>query len=218
MQNPGTKAVFFLLTPLILSACVTPPTYSIDTATSTRGTLPNTTVVVDKRPADDRESSFGSFLITSDRYGIHTLGDERFVPPPVSAFSQRLQRAAASWSPRPQSITLTIYRFKTENNMQATMRHGAMTSSGLTDLGMALGEAILGKMREQNIDMRKPFILNIIEANAEIRWLDGRSESRKINVVKAQNYDETISQEQQGKVISATVSSALDATIVALVK
>jgi hypothetical protein len=219
MRHPVTAIGILALGPLLLAACVTPPTYPIGPAAEPRVPVSGTAIaIVDKRPASDRESSIGSLLITSSRYGIHTLGDERFVPPPLSALSQRLQRATATWPAPPQSITLTVSRFNTENNVQAAMRHSAMGSTGLTELGMAIGEAILGKMREQNIDLRKPFVVSLIEADADIRWPGGRGETRRLSVVKAQNYNEGTSQEKMGQIIAATVSAALDAASAALVK
>ncbi len=218
MAHPIPTLLLTIIT-LALGACVTKPTYTIDSEAPLRGTVSDTTIaVIDKRPANDRESSFGSLLITSNSYGIFTLGDERFVPAPLAAFTQRLQRATATWPSRPQSITVTVNRFNTQNNVQAAMRHGAMSSTGLTSLGMDLGEFMLGKMREQNIDMRKPFVLCIIEASADNRWSSGRSEPRKISVIKAQNYDEAASEDQKGKIIAATVTSAVDAVITALAK
>lgn len=219
MRQPVSIAIFLSLVSLALGACVTPPTYIIDSQSALRGTVSDTAIaIVDKRPANDRESSMGSLLVSSSNYGIYTLGDERFVPAPVTALSQRLQRATATWSSRPQSITLTVNRFNTQNNIQAAARHSAATSTSLTSLGIDLGEAILGKMREQNVDMRKPFVLCVIEANADIRWRDGRSEPRKISVIKAQNYDENTAQEQIGKIIAATVTNALDVSTAALAK
>ena len=221
MTHP-ISAVCLALISLALGACVAKPTYIIDSEAPLRGTVSDTAIaVVDKRPAKDRESNFGSLLITSDSYGILTLGDERFVPAPLTALTQRLQRATATWPSRPQSITVTVNRFNTQNNAQAAMRHGAMNSTGLTSLGMDLGELMLGKMREQNVDMRKPFVLCIIEASAESRSRDDRSEPRKISVIKAQNYDENAGASQsqgQDQIIAATISSALDAVITALAK
>lgn len=209
----------FLFVSLFLSACITKPSYIIDSQAPLRGTISDTAVaIVDKRPDKDRESSIGSVLVTSSSFGIHTLGDERFVPAPLTAFSQKLQRSTATWPARPKSITLTVNRLNIQNNVQASARHSAISSSGLTSLGMDLGELMLGKMREQNIDQRKPFILCVIDANAEILASNGSRETRKINVVKAQNYDERTTQEQMNKVIEATVSSALDAAIAAVGK
>ncbi len=217
MAHP-ISAVCLALISLALGACVAKPTYIIDSEAPLRGTVSDTAIaVIDKRPAKDRKSSFGSLLITSDSYGILTLGDERFVPAPLAALTQRLQRATATWPSRPQSITVTVNRFNTQNNAQAAMRHGAMSTSGLTSLGMDLGELMLGKMREQNVDMRKPFVLCIIEASADSRSRGSRSEPRKISVIKAQNYDENAG-EGQGKIIAVTVASALDAVITALAK
>jgi hypothetical protein len=216
MHRSASAAFVLALISLAPSACVTKPTYVIDSQATPRGTVSDTAIaVVDKRPADDRESSAGSLLVTSSSYGVHTLGDERFVPAPLTTLSQRLQRATAAWPTRPQSLTLTVDRLNIQNNAQAAMRHSAITSAGLTSLGMDVGEAILGKMREQNIDMRKPFVLCYVEANVDIRWKDRRNESRKFSVIKAQNYDEMATQDQIGKTIAATVSSALDATTAA---
>jgi len=217
MRRSVTAAICLALVSLALNACVTKPTYTIDSQAPLRGTVSDTAIaVVDKRPANDRESSIGSLLVTSDSYGIYTLGDERFVPAPLTALSQRLQRTTAASPARPQSITLTVNRFNIQHNAQAAMRHSAISSSGLTSLGMAVGEAVLGKMREQNIDMRKPFVLCYIEANADIRWSNGRSDPRKITVTKAQNFAEATSQDELGKITAATVSSALDAATAAL--
>jgi hypothetical protein len=212
-------AIVLSFVSMALVACVAKPTYIIDTQTPLRGTVSNTAIaVVDKRPENDRESSMGSPLLNSSNYGIYILGDERFLPAPVTALSQRLQRATAGWPSRPQSITLTVNRFNIQNNIQAAARHSAATSTGLTSLGVDLGELILGKMREQNIDMRKPFVLCVIEANADMLWSNGRREPRKFSVIKAQNYNEMDTQDQIGKIIAATVSSTLDAATAALAK
>lgn len=208
-----------LLSSSILSACITKPSYVIDSQAPLRGTVSDTAIaIVDKRPDKDRESSIGSVLVTSSSFGIHTIGDERFVPAPLTAFSQKLQRSTATWPARPKSITLTVNRLNIQNNVQASARHSAISSSGLTSLGMDFGELMLGKMREQNIDQRKPFILCVIDANAEVLASNGSRENRKINVVKAQNYEERTTQEQMNKVIEATVSSALDVAIAAVAK
>jgi hypothetical protein len=210
---------FLGLAALLLSACGTPRTIALAPATPTRGIVSNTSVaVVDKRPDDDRESSIGSLLITSNRYGIHTFGDDRFVPAPLNSLRERLQRATSTWSSQPQSITLIVDRLKTEKNMQAAMRNTAMNSTDLTEIGKVLGEAMLGKMREQNVDLRKPFVTCVIEASADIRWSDGHSEPRRVSVVKAQNYAEGTAQERQFEVVAATLSAALDAAVAALSK
>ncbi len=217
-QTPSTAALLAVAA-LTLGACVAKPIYTLDNTAPLHGTLSDTTIaIVDKRPSDDRESSIGSLLITSSSYGIHTLGDERFEPMPIAALTRRLQRASAAWPERPQTITLTLKRFNTQNNMQVAMRHSAMSSTGLTSLGMSLGEALLGKMREQNIDLRKPFVLCVIEASADIRWRGGRSEPRTITVTKAQNYSEGTAQDELGKIITATVTGALDAVVAGLGK
>lgn len=208
-----------LLVSFFLSACITKPSYVIDSQAPLRGTISDTAIaIVDKRPDKDRESSVGSVLVTSSSFGIHTIGDERFVPAPLTALSQKLQRSTTTWPARPKSITLTVNRLNIQNNVQVSARHSAISSSGLTSLGMDLGELMLGKMREQNIDQRKPFILCLIDANAEILASNGSRENRKINVVKAQNYEERTTQEQMNKVIESTVSSAMDAAIAAVAK
>lgn len=219
MRHSRSAALFSAVFALTLSACVAKPVYTIDAQAPLRGTVSNTAItVVDKRPSNDRNSSIGSLLITSSSYGIHTFGDERFQPAPVVALTQRLQRASGAWSGRPLAITLTLKRFNTQNNMQAAMRNSAMGATGLTSLGMDLGEALLGKMREENIDIRKPFVLCNVEADADIRWSNGRSDTRKITVTKAQNYKEGTTQDELTRIVTMTVTSALDATVAALGK
>jgi hypothetical protein len=219
MHRSAFAVIILVLISLTLGACATRPTYNIGTQTPTRSPVSNTTIaIVDKRPADDRESSMGSLLISSSSYGIYILGDERFVPAPLAALSQRLQRATATWPSHPQVITLTVNRLNIQINIQAAARHSTATDSGLTELGIELGELIMGKMREENIDLRKPFVLCVIEANADILWGNGRREPRKISVIKAQNYDEMTPQDQVGKIVTATVSSSLDAATAALAK
>ena len=210
---------FLALAALLLSACGSPTTIALEPSTPARGIVSNTSVaVVDKRPDEDRESSIGSLLITSSRYGIHTFGDDRFAPAPLASLRERLQRATSTWPSQPQSITLVVNRLKTEKNMQVAMRNTAMNSTDLTEVGKSLGEAILGKMREQNVDLRKPFVTCVIEASADIRWSDGHSEPRRVSVVKAQNYAEGTAPERQFLVVAATLSAALDAAVAALSK
>jgi hypothetical protein len=206
MRHPAIAVFLLVLVSLALGACATRPTYNIEPQTPLRGPLSNTTIaIVDKRPANDRESSMGSPLISSSSYGIYILGDERFMPAPLIALRQRMQRATVAWPSPPQVITLTVNRFNIQNNIQAAARHSAVTSSGLTSLGMELGELIMGKMREENIDMRKPFVLCVIEANADILWNNGRREPRKISVIKAQNYVEMDSQDLIGNIFISYV-------------
>ena len=64
MAHP-ISAVFLAVISLALGACVTKPTYTIDSEAPLRGTVSDTAIaVIDKRPTKDRESSFGSLLIT----------------------------------------------------------------------------------------------------------------------------------------------------------
>ena len=66
--------------------------------------------------------------------------------------------------------------------MQADRRNCAMGATGLTELGVDRGEALVGKMRGQNIGLRKTLVLSTIEAKADMRWGSSRSDTRKINV------------------------------------
>jgi len=195
----------------LIGACATKPTFVIDPSTQQTNVKSSASItVIDKRPADDRESSMGSLIVTSDRYGIYVLGDERFVPAPTAALANRAERVLSSMSQRPSSVTITLNRFNTQNNIQTAMRHGAISASGLGPLGVTIAEGMFGKMREQNIDARKPFVLTYAEMAVEFRWPDNTRITRNITVLKANNYSENNLEEQKA-IIAKTVSSALDA-------
>jgi hypothetical protein len=149
---------------VVINACVTRPTYVIDSgAAQTNRKSGASVTIVDKRPAEDRESSIGSLVATSDRYGIYVLGDERFTPAPTVVLASRTEHTLSGMTRRPSSVTITLNRFNTQNNMQTAMRHGAVAASGLKPLGIELAEAMLGKLREENIDARKPFVITYAE-------------------------------------------------------
>jgi len=195
----------------LVGACATKPTYVIDPGTQQTDVKSSASItVVDKRAADDRESSMSSLIATSDRYGIHVLGDERFVPTPKVALANRVERVLSGMLQRPSSVIITLNRFNTQSNMQAAMRHGAIGASGLGPLGVAIAEEMFGKLREQNIDARKPFVLTYAEIAVEVRWPDDSRAARIIAVLKANNYSES-DPEGQNAVVAKTVSSALDA-------
>jgi hypothetical protein len=194
----------------LIAACAAKPTFVIDPGAQQTNVKSSTSItVIDKRPADDRESSMSSLIVTSDRYGIYVLGDERFVPAPTAALANRAERALSGMSQRPSSVTITLNRFNTQNNMQTAMRHGALSASGLGPLGVVIAEGMFGKLREQNIDARKPFVLTYAEMAVEFRWPDNKSITRNITVLKANNYPEGDVEEQKA-VVAKTVSSALD--------
>jgi hypothetical protein len=194
----------------LIGACVTRPTIVIDSGAAQTNLKSGASVtIIDKRPADDRESSIGSLVATSDRYGIHVLGDERFAPAPAVALANRTERTLSGMPRRPASVIITLNRFNTQNNMQTAMRHGAVGASRLGPLGVELAEALLGKLREENIDARKPFVLTYAEMAVELRWADNTRTTRNISVLKANNYSESDVEEQKA-VIARTVSSAID--------
>jgi hypothetical protein len=195
----------------LIAACATEPVFVIDPGAQQADVKSSVGItLIDKRPADDRESSIGSLMITSDRYGIQVLGDERFVPAPTVALANRAERMLSGMLlKRPSSVTITLNRFNTQNNMQTAMRQGAIGASGLGPLGVAIAEGMFGKLREQNIDARKPFVLTYAEVAVEFLWPDNTRVARNITVLKANNYSESDLEEQKA-VVAKTVSSALD--------
>ncbi len=193
----------------LIAGCATKPVFVIDPGAQQADVKSSVGVtLIDKRPADDRESSIGSLMVTSDRYGIQVLGDERFVPAPTVALANRAERVLSGMlSKRPSSVTITLNRFNTQNNMQTAMRQGAVGASGLGPLGVAIAEGMFGKLRE--LDARKPFVLTYAEVAVEFRWPDNTRIARNITVLKANNYSESDLEEQKA-VVAKTVSSALD--------
>lgn len=199
-----------------LGACVTKPVFDIGGAQAPNAKSGVTVSVVDQRPQGDRESSAGSMLVSSDSYGIHILGDDRFVPAPTAALAKRVEHLLSQAPRPPASVTVTLKRYNTQNNAQAAMRNSAIGAANLGPLGVAIGEAVLGKLREQNIDARKPFVMSYAEGAVDIRWADNTRTTRNISVVKANNYSESDVQEQKA-VIAKTASAALDALAQGLV-
>ena len=202
-----------------MSACVTKPVFVIDPdAMQTAAKSIANFTIIDKRPAEDRESSMGSLIITSERYGVYMLGDERFVPAPVTALTNRMTRIFADELRHPVAMTIILNRFNTQNNAQAAMRHGAIDTGlreSLTPLGLALVDTILPKLRAENIDSRKPFVMTYAQATVELSWPDKQSVTRNITVVKANNYSETNIEEQKA-IVAKTASSALDELVASI--
>jgi hypothetical protein len=160
----------------------------------------------------------GSLAVTSDRYGIYILGDERFVPAPVTALTNRMGRIFSRESRRPSTVTITLNRFNTQNNAQAAMRQSAIDTglrASLTPLGIALVDTVLPKLRAQNIDIRKPFVLTYAQATVELIWADNTRVTRDIVVVRANNYSETNIEEQKA-MVAKTASSALDELVISI--
>src|SRR3977135_1305576 len=86
----------------LIAGCATTPLFVIAPGTQQADVKSSAGItVVDKRPADDGESSTGSSRITSDRYGIQVLGDERFVPAPTAALANRAERVVSGMLKRP---------------------------------------------------------------------------------------------------------------------
>lgn len=202
-----------------MSACVTKPVFVLDPEAGQTAVKSNANfTIIDKRPSEDRESSMGSLIITSDHYGVFMLGDERFVPAPVTALTNRMTRIFAGELRHPVTVTITLNRFNTQNNAQAAMRHGAIDTGlreSLTPLGLTLVDTLLPKLRAENIDSRKPFVLTYAQATVELRWPDNAPVTRNISVVKANNYSETNIEEQKA-IVAKTASSALDELVASI--
>lgn len=178
--------VLFLLSFVVLVGCA-PPAYVIDDAVSSGSLGSKTTIIVDdQRPDSDKERSIGSLLVTSDDYGIWTLGDKQFQPPLVDALKNSMLKRASIKSKPPKSVTITLKRLIINSNHQADLLQSV--SSSQTPLAVAIAEAMHGKKFEMDIDKTRPYVIGFVDAEVKLMYGSGKTYTKKLSLSKAENF------------------------------
>lgn len=180
-----SRKIALTFTISIMAACAQPKIIVKDDFS--RGSVPSTTfAITDERPSTDKDYSMGSLLVSSDKYGIWTLGDEMFQPPVPILLRNVLDKDISNWKHKPVSIDIKLKRLKFEANHQADLL--ASSSTQLGPLGVAIAESLHGKKFEMSYDKTRPFVLGFIDADVKVRYGDRETETKSLSVYKAENF------------------------------
>jgi hypothetical protein len=170
---------------VFISACTQPKIVINDDIT--RESVASTTLSInDERPDTDKEYSIGSLLISSDLYGIWTLGDDMFEPPVLTLLRGAINKEITSWNTKPVSVSIKLKRLKFEANHQADLL--AKTSAQFGLLGVVLAEGMHGKKFEMQLDKTRPFVLGYIDATVTLNYKNRKPVTRSLSVYKADNF------------------------------
>ena len=183
------RFIFVIVIASVVTACAQPKIVIKDTIS--RGSVAETTLnVSDVRPADDKEASIGSLLITSDRYGIWTIGDQGFEPTVPVMLKRYIMNEIAGWRKKPKTIHMTLKKLKFEANHQADML--ASSSGQLGPLGVVIAESMHGKKFELRYDKTRPFVLGFIDADVKIIYTNRKPVKKSLQTYKAKNFSSHI--------------------------
>lgn len=176
----------FVLSMIGLVGCA-PPAYVIDDAVSSGSLGSKTTVIVDdQRPESDKERSIGSLMVTSDDYGIWTLGDNQFQPPVLDVLKNSLLKRASTKSKPPKTVTIKLKRLIINANHQADLLQSVSRSQ--TPLAVAIAESMHGKKFEMDIDKTRPYAIGFIDTEVKLTYGSGKSYTKKLSLSKAENF------------------------------
>ena len=180
-----SRKITLACTVCIMAACAQPKIIINDDIS--RGSVPGTALVIaDERPSTDKEFSIGSLLVSSDRYGIWTLGDDMFQPPVPILLQNLINKEISNWKQKPISVEIKLKHLKFEANHQADLL--STSSSQLGPLGVAIAETMHGKKFEMRYDKTRPFVLGLIDADVKIRYEDREPVTKSLSVYKAENF------------------------------
>lgn len=200
------KIILLLLFTSSVIGCA-PPAYVINDTVSSGSLGSKTTIIIeDKRPDDDKERSIGSLLVTSDEYGIWTLGDKQFQPALVDLLKKSIAKQAASKKNQPKSIKINLKRLIIQANHQADLLQSV--SSTQTPLAVAIAETMHGKHFEKDINKTKPYIIGFIDSSVTIQYEGQKSYSKNLSLSKAENFRSHVDEDGRKKA-SINVVNAL---------
>ncbi len=187
---------FFII---FVTACAQPKIVIKDDISM--GSVANTALsITDERPNTDKEYSIGSLLVTSDVYGIWTLGDDMFEPPVPVLLRSSINKEVTSWKIKPVSISLKLKRLKFEANHQADLLASASTQLG--PLGVAIAETMHGKKFEMRLDKTKPYVLGYIDAEVTLKFKNRKPITKSLSAYKAENFSSHV--DVEGRMQAAT--------------
>ncbi|UTW05182.1 hypothetical protein KDX31_09420 [Amphritea atlantica] len=182
------KYLWVVLLVSIVTGCSANKPYVID-ETSSYGSdgSASTITIVDDRPSNDKEFSYGSFMVFNSDYGIWTLGDEQFSPNLVDLIKLDVHKKLSKLSIQPESVEITFERMIVQANHQADMLQSSSTSGGIGPLGVLIAEAMHGKEFELDYDKTRPFVIGLIKAKVKSTYPSGKDVVKNITVSKAEN-------------------------------
>ncbi len=191
------KTILPLLFVASLIGCA-PPAYVIDDTKSIGSLGSKTTIIIeDMRPESDKTRSIGSLLVTSDDYGIWTIGDKQFEPPIIDILKKTIAKTTSEQKNQPKSIKINLKRLIIQANHQADLLQSV--SSTQTPLSVAIAEAMHGKEFEKDINKTKPYIIGFIDSTVTTEYEGRKAHSRKLLLSKAENFRSHVDEEGRKK-------------------
>ena len=202
--------IFLSATPLILLFGCAPPAYVMSEPVSIGSLGSKTTIIIeDLRPESDRDRSIGSLLVTSDDYGIWTIGDQQFSPPILDLLKINIAKTTAKLKKQPKTIKVKLKRLIIQANHQADLLQSV--SSSQTPLAAAIAESMHGKKFEMDINKTKPYIIGFIESEVEIYYSSKNKRTKKLSLSKANNFRSHVDEEGRKKSSMKVVKDLLAA-------
>jgi len=197
MLKLNSKLFLSLATLTFLFGCA-PPTYVVDESISSGSLGSKTTIIIDDmRPDSDKSRSIGSLLVTSDEYGIWTIGDKQFSPPILDLLKNNIVRTTSRQKNQPKTIKVKLKRLIIQANHQADLLQSV--SSTQTPLAVAIAESMHGKKFEMNINKTKPYIIGFIDSDVEIYYNEKNKRTKKLSLSKASNFRSHVDEEGRKK-------------------
>lgn len=208
LKISGCSRLLFILPYAFLIGCAAPAYVIEDSITSGSQGSAAVVIIDDQRPESDGEHSIGSILITSDNYGIWTLGDAQFSPPVPELIKTRLLKNLAARKQQPARVTIKLHRCIIQANHQADLI--SSVSSTMTPLASAIAETMHGKDFEKDLNKTKPYILGFIDADVEVVYPDRSSFKKRLSLSKAENFSSHMDEPGRKAAAMSVIRSLLD--------
>jgi hypothetical protein len=187
------KLILTLLLPVFLIGCA-PSAYVINDTKSSGSLGSKTTIIIeDMRPESDKNRSIGSLLVTSNEYGIWTIGDKQFDPHLIDLLKQNITKTTSKQTNQPKTIKINLKRLIIQANHQADLLQSV--SSTQTPLAVAIAETMHGKEFEKDISKTKPYIIGFIDSVVTTQYEGGNEDSRRLSLSKAENFRSHVDEE-----------------------
>lgn len=191
------KLILTLVLAVSLIGCV-PPAYVINDTISSGSLGSKATIIIeDMRPESDKNRSIGSLLVTSDEYGIWTIGDKQFEPHLIDLLKQNITKVTSKQKNQPKTIKINLKRLIIQANHQADLLQSV--SSTQTPLAVAIAETMHGKEFEKDISKTKPYIIGFIDSVVTTQYEGRKAYSRKLSLSKAENFRSHVDEEGRKK-------------------
>lgn len=202
------KLILTFIFAVSITGCA-PPVYVINDTKSSGSLGSKTTIIIeDIRPESDKSRSIGSLLVTSDDYGIWTIGDKQFEPHLIDLLKQNIGKLTSKQKVQPKIIKINLKRLIVQANHQADLLQSV--SSTQTPLAVAIAETMHGKEFEKDISKTKPYITGFIDSVVTIQYEGRKAFSRKLSLSKAENFRSHVDEEGRKKASINVVKALMD--------